>query len=162
MQLYEFYFKTIRGTQLPMDRFRGRAVLLFNSATESQYARQLSKLQRLWENYRNFGLAVIALPCNDFGEREPGDETEIARRCEEEFGVHFPLTTKQSLRGRFLCPAFRALKEAHGRDIMPRGNFFKYLFDTQGQLRCVWPNRIEPNDPVIKTRIEKELKAWIL
>ena len=162
MQLYEFQFESITGGPLPLERYRGQPILLVNTATGSHHAPQLGKLQRVWENYRSSGLVIIGLPCNDFGQKEPLDHDEIAATCREVHGVKFVLTAKQHLKGRSLCPLFLALLEAHGKDAMPAGNFFKYLFGADGRLVAFWPGRIEPDDPEITHQIERNLNSWIV
>ncbi len=162
MQVHDFHFDTISGSNLPLGRFRGQPILLINTATESQFSPQLRKLQRLWENYRHCGLVIIGLPCNDFGEREPRDNAEIDALCRNRFGVRFHMTAKQSLNGNSINPLFQALRETYGREAMPRWNFYKYLFDVRGRLVERWASRMEPDDPHVVHQIERHARAWII
>jgi len=161
MHVYEFNFETLNGSSIRLSRYRGQPILLTNTASQSRYAGQMRKLQRLWENYHRRGLVIIGVPSNDFGQREPLDEAglELFRR---DNGLAFQLTRRQTLRGEPLNPLFLSLLESHGRDKMPGWNFFKYLFDSQGHLAGFWPSQTEPDDPRITRQIEHNLCAWVL
>lgn len=162
MFIYQFYFDSVHGSVMTMERFRGQPILLVNTASASRHWRQVPKLQKLWENYRHCGLLVLGLPCDDFGHKEPLPDAEIAATYAERFGAAFPLTAKLSLRGRAAHPLFGALREAFGRDALPRWNYFKYLFDARGELVERWSNRTEPDDPVVTQQIERNLRSWII
>jgi glutathione peroxidase len=162
MNVYEHHFMTTRGTRLPLDRFRGQPILLVNIASESRQAPQLQKLQQLWENYRHFGLVIVGLPSNDFGAAEPLRNDQIEPECRQRFGVRFPLTIKQKMTGRRVNPLFTELQETYGRDILPRWNFYKFLFDQGGRLAERWSHRTEPDDTAITHQVERNLKAWII
>jgi len=116
----------------------------------------------LWENYRDFGLVVIGLPCADFGDDEPLENWEIEQTCRESFGIRFPLTTLQRLSGRGVAPLFAEMRETYGREIMPRQNFCKYLFDPRGELADRWSHRTEPDDILVTRQIERNLSNWII
>ena len=162
MYVYQHQFTSSDGHRLTLDRFRGQPVLLVNTASGSRRARQLLKLQSLWDNYRHFGLVIIGMPCNDFGQREPLENEQIAPEFHKRFGVRFPLTVKLKLTGRSVNPLFAEMQEIHGREKLPRWNFYKYLFNQRGQLADVWSHRTEPDDSVITHQIERNLTAWIL
>lgn len=162
MYVYQHHFIAANGSRLALNRFRGQPLFLVNIATGSRYTPQLSKLQAIWENYRHFGLVVIGLPCRDFGDAEPLKDPEIPVACRDRFGVRFPLTATQRLVGRSVTPLFAEMKEFYGRDIMPRWNFFKYLFDPRGKLIERWPHRTEPDDASVVQQIERNLRSWII
>lgn len=122
----------------------------------------MHKLQVLWENYRHFGLMVIGLPCADFSAGESFDISEIEQACRDDFGVGFPLTTPQCLSGRGIAPLFAEMRETYGREIMPRQDFCKFLFDQQGGLAERWSHRTEPDDIVVTRQIERNLSNWII
>ena len=150
------------GRRLSLDRFRGQPMLLVNTASDSRHAGQIRKLQRLWENYRHFGLVIIGLPCNDFGKREPLKNERMATECLTRFGARFPFSAKLSMVGRSIDPLFAEMQEAYGREKLPRWNFHKYLFNQKGRLAGSWPYRTEPDDLVMTRQIERNLSAWVI
>ena len=162
MNVYEYVFRTISGTTLPLRNYRSQPILIVNTASECGYTPQYTGLQRIWEDYRQSGLMVIGVPCNDFGEQEPGDEDQIAEFCEANYRVSFPLTCKQSVHGLSAHPLFQAIRDEVGEDAVPRWNFWKYLFDRDGELVGFWPSKIEPQDPSITHQIECHLNSWVL
>jgi glutathione peroxidase len=162
MYVYQHHFVSASGSRLSLDRFRGQPLLLVNISTESRFTQQLVKLQALWDNYRDFGLVVIGLPCDDFSDNEPDAGEDLESIFRSRFGVRFPLTARQRLTGRSISPLFAELKEFYGRDIMPRRNFCKYLFDQRGSLAANWSHRTEPDDIRFTRSIEQSLKAWII
>lgn len=162
MRVHEFAFRSISGASMPLDRWTGQPLLIVNTASECGFTQQYSKLQSLWEEYRPAGLVVIGIPCNEFGAQEPADETAIAEFCTSQFNVTFPMTEKQSITGRQAHPLFIALREEFTSDILPRWNFFKYLFSRDGSLLQHWPSQVEPDDPGFRHDIEKNLASWSL
>ena len=162
MNVYEYFFTSIYGSTLPLGNYRGQPLLIVNTASRCDYTPQYMKLQRIWEDYRQSGLTVIGIPSNDFGDLEPDDEDVIAEFCSTNYNVTFPMTGKQHVMGLSAHPLFIAIREEHGEDASPRWNFFKYLFDRQGQLLEYWPSAVEPDDPLITHQIERNLHSWIL
>ncbi len=161
MNVYEYVFRSVSGASMPLGHWEGQPLLLVNTASHCGYSPQLAKLQSIFSDYRQSSLVVIGLPCNDFGEQEPGTEQEIVRFYWDEFGVTFPLSTKISVVGLGAHPLFVAMLDTYGMDILPRWNFTKYLFDTKGQLVEHWPARVEPDDPAITHQVERQLQSWI-
>ena len=162
MNLYEHTFAALEGGSLPLDRFRNQPILLVNTASECGFTPQYAALQRLHADYHRSGLVVIGIPCNDFGEQEPGSAEDIARFVREEWGVTFPMTAKYSVIGRGSHPLFRELVEQWGSDILPRWNFHKYLFDRRGQLVEHWPSATPPDDTALLHTLGRNLQSWSL
>jgi glutathione peroxidase len=161
MNVYEYFFTSITGTSLPLRNYRGQPLLIVNTASKCGYTPQYQKLQRIWEDYRQSGLTVIGIPSNDFGEQEPDDEDAILEFCDANYNITFPMTAKQHVMGLSAHPLFVAIREEIGEDAVPRWNFYKYLFDRQGQLLEFWPSAVEPDDPLITHQIERNLHSWI-
>jgi len=88
---FQFEFTAIDGKPMPLDQYRGKVLLVVNTASECGYTPQYEGLQRLWEKYRDRGLVVIGVPSNDFGGQEPGNEAQIAGFCKGQYGVTFPI-----------------------------------------------------------------------
>lgn len=162
MNVYEHVFQSISGISMPLDNWTGQPILIVNTASECGYTPQLTKLQKLYNDYRQSGLVVIGIPCNDFGAQEPDDEETIYKRYWNDFGVRFALTRKMSVMGRDAHPLFLEIRDAFGSDYSPRWNFHKYLFNTQGNLAEHWASGVEPNDPLLTHQVERTLQSWII
>ena len=162
MNVFEFRFRSLAGATMALEQWSGQPLLIVNTASECGYTRQYAGLQSLWLEYRHTGLIVIGVPCNDFGEQEPGDEDAIATFCSENYGVSFPMTEKYSVIGRDAHPLFLTLREEFTADALPNWNFFKYLFGRDGNLIAHWPSAIEPDDSGFRHEIEKNLSSWSL
>ncbi len=159
MRVHEYSFRSISGVSMPLDRWNGQPLLIVNTASECGYTPQYAKLEAVWKEYRPAGLVVIGVPCNDFGEQEPGGPEEIAAFCSENYGVTFPLTERQVIIGRGAHPLFNDLREEFTPDILPRWNFHKFLFGRDGELRDSWPSRVEPDDPLFRRSVEANLAS---
>lgn len=162
MNLYEYSFAALGGGTLSLERYRSQPILLVNTASECGFTPQYAQLQRLYADYRQSGLVVIGIPCNDFGQQEPGEEEDIARFVREEYGVNFPMTAKYSVIGPQSHRLFRTMVEEFGSDILPRWNFHKYLFDRKGQLVAHWPAQTRPDDPALLHEVGRILQSWSL
>ena len=159
MSAHAFEFRRIDGTALPLDRFRGRPVLLVNTASACGFTPQYAGLQRLWRRYRDDGLTVLGVPCNDFGSQEPGSESEIVAFCTTRYQVDFPLTMKVRSIGGDAHPFYRWIVEQAGEGAAPRWNFHKYLLDGDGALAGAWPSKVAPDAPELVAAIEAVLPA---
>lgn len=162
MNIFNYVFQSLEGEPLPLDRFRGQLIMIVNTASECGYTPQYAKLQRLYENYRNSGVTIIGMPCNDFGGQEPGTEEEIKEFCETNYGVRFPMTAKYSVKGIDAHPLFRDLMDIHGTDILPKWNFYKYLFTRRGELLEHWDSKVAPDNINLIRTLERNLGAWTL
>lgn len=162
MRVHEFAFRSLQGASMPLERWTGQPILLVNTASECGYTPQYEKLQSLWDEYRHSGLIVLGVPCNDFGAQEPGDEETIEEFCTSRFRVTFPMTEKQSILGKEAHPLFLAMREEYTSDILPRWNFFKYLFGRDGDLLHHWPSDVPPDEPGFRHDIERNLGSWTL
>ena len=162
MRVHEFVFRSLQGATMPLARWTGQPLLLVNTASECGFTPQYAKLQALWKEYRPSGLIVLGVPCNDFGTQEPGDETDIHDFCTSRFEVSFPMTVKQSILGKHAHPLFLTMREEFTDDVLPKWNFFKYLFGQDGNLLNFWPSKVEPDEPGFRNEIERNLSAWRL
>jgi glutathione peroxidase len=125
---HSFEFTSIEGQPLPMKSFSGKAVLLVNTASLCGFTRQYNDLQAVWER------VVLGVPSNDFGNQEPGKETEIKQFCEVNFNVDFPMTSKVHVKGDGAHPFYRWASRELGPIAQPRWNFHWYLISPEGQL----------------------------
>ena len=136
-------------------QFRGKVLLVVNTASQCGYTPQYEGLEKLYRRYRDRGLVILGFPANDFGGQEPGSNKEIARFCELNYGVTFPMFEKTSVVGANAHPLYRDLAAQTGK--APRWNFHKYLIDRAGQPVASFESKLEPSDPKLTGQIEKVL-----
>lgn len=154
---YDFEFTGIDGKPMPLSDFRGKVLLIVNTASFCGYTKQYAGLQELWSRYEKAGLVVIGVPSNDFGEQEPKSEGEIKTFCQGAFGVTFPLTSKQHVVGPDAHPFYKWAAEAMGPAGVPNWNFHKYLVGRDGRLLRSFSTKLSPESPEITGPIEKAL-----
>lgn len=154
MNAHSFEFSTITGQALPLSDYEGKAVLVVNTASRCGLTPQYRELQGLWERYKARGLVVLGVPCNDFGAQEPGTEAEVMSFCEVNYGVDFPLTSKQSVIGTDAHPFYKWVGEVAGEDALPKWNFHKYLIGPDGELAQVFGSKVPPLDEALVKDIE--------
>ena len=154
---YDFSFTAIEGEPMPLSKFRGKVLLVVNTASFCGFTRQYGDLQAVWETYRDRGLVVIGVPSNDFGNQEPGTEAEIKSFCEVNFDIDFPLTTKQQVVGEKAHSFYAWAAREVGAEGRPRWNFHKYLVGPDGQLAGWFPTRTAPNAASVAEAIEAQL-----
>ena len=154
---FDHGFQAIEGGRMPLAQWRGKVLLVANTASFCGYTRQYEGLQGLWERYREKGLVVIGVPSNDFGAQEPKAESEIQAFCQGAFGVTFPLTTKEVVKGGAAHPFYRWAGAALGAANAPRWNFHKYLVDRKGEKVLAYDTKVTPNDPKLVKEIERLL-----
>ncbi len=154
---WDFAFTSIDGESMPLSAYRGKALLVVNTASRCGFTPQYEGLQALWERYRDRGLVVIGVPSNDFGGQEPGSAAQIKSFCQTNFAVDFPMTDKNQVVGQEAHPFYRWAAATLGAAEAPRWNFHKYLVSPDGALVAALPTRAEPtSDPVIAA-VEKVL-----
>ena len=150
---HDFTFTSIDGETLPLSQYRGKAVLVVNTASFCGFTYQYEGLQKLWETYRGRGLVVLGVPSNDFGNQEPGSNAEIKKFCEVRY-VDFPLTSKVHVRGTDAHPFYQWASEELGAGAAPGWNFHKYLVAPDGTLAGHFPSAVEPDSEALLAAIE--------
>jgi glutathione peroxidase len=142
---YDFKVDDIHGKAVPLDRYKGKVVLVVNVASKCGFTPQYKGLEALYQKYKGKGLEILGFPCNQFGAQEPGSEEEIATFCELNYGVTFPLFAKVDVNGDEAAPVYRHLKSAKpgllGTEAI-KWNFTKFLLDRKGNVVA----RFAPND----------------
>jgi glutathione peroxidase len=151
---HDYTLKKINGQALPLKQFRGRPILLVNTASRCGFTPQYKSLQALWERYQERGLVVVGVPSSDSGRQEPGSAQHIQQFCELNYGVKFPLTAKQRVVGREAHPLYHWIVSELGAQHAPRWNFHKYLISSDGQVVGTWPSHVDPLAPEITRVIE--------
>ena len=154
---HDFTFSTIDNKPLDMKEFAGKAVLVVNVASYCGFTPQYTDLQKLHETYGPKGLVVLGVPSNDFGAQEPKTEPEIAKFCETNYGVTFPMTAKQKVVGADAHGLYQWISGEGGEAVAPKWNFHKYLIDKSGKLVGSWPSKVSPTSPEITGQIDMML-----
>ena len=146
------------GEEQPLrlcDAYRGKVVLVVNTASKCAYTPQYDGLETLYERFRERGLVVLGFPSNDFANQEPGNEAQIKEFCRLTYGVRFPMFAKTRVTERSADPLYRALGGLAGE--YPRWNFHKYLLDREGNLVGSFSSRVAPDDRALVQQIESLL-----
>jgi len=147
------------GTAVPKETTAGKATLFVNVASKCGYTRQYEGLQALYESKKDEGLVIVGVPCNQFGGQEPGSAEEIATFCQRNYGVSFPLLSKQDVNGKKRSELYTALVSSEaggGSDI--RWNFEKFLVGKDGKVVGRWGSSTEPNSDELAKAIDAALK----
>ena len=143
--IYDFTVEDIAGKPVKLDRYKGKVMLVVNTASECGFTPQYQGLEKLYKQLHGKGLEVLGFPCNQFGEQEPGSEKEIASFCEINYGVTFPLFRKIDVNGDNAAPFYKWLKKEKpgllGTEAI-KWNFTKFLVDRKGEVVA----RYAPND----------------
>ena len=153
---YDFSAKTLDGQDQPLADYRGKAMLVVNTASKCGFTPQYTGLEKLWETYKDQGLVVLGFPCDQFGHQEPGDADEIRNFCSLNYDVSFPLYEKVEVNGGAAHPLWKWLKKEKpglmGMEAI-KWNFTKFLVDKNGRV----VKRYAPTDTPEK--IEKDLAS---
>ncbi|MDI9260641.1 glutathione peroxidase [Alicyclobacillus sendaiensis PA2] len=137
MVIYDFEVEKADGTRIPLREYQGKVLLVVNTASKCGFTPQYEGLQKLYEDYRDRGFEVLAFPCNQFGNQEPGSNEEIQTFCRTTYRVTFPVFAKVEVNGPNAHPLFEYLKKeakgALGSEAI-KWNFTKFLVDRNGRV----------------------------
>ena len=136
-------------------QYRGKVVLVVNTASYCGYTHQYEGLEALYRKYRDRGLVVVGFPSNDFGGQEPGSNKEIAEFCRLTYGVQFPMFEKSTVSGLKTNPLYGQLAAQTGKT--PRWNFHKYVIDRNGNAAGTFASDVEPDNRELLALLEKLL-----
>tara|TARA_B100001094_G_scaffold295291_1_gene316549 strand:- start:32642 stop:33142 length:501 start_codon:yes stop_codon:yes gene_type:complete len=153
--IYDIEVTDIEGQTYPLERYRGKVLLIVNTASRCGFTSQYKELESLYQKYNDQGLVILAFPCNQFGQQEPDDETAIQNFCELNFGVTFPLHQKIEVNGQNTHPLYQVLKKSARGFLFTqqiKWNFTKFIVNTEGQIIT----RFAPQDSMCK--VERALR----
>jgi glutathione peroxidase len=154
---HDFSMTTIDGKPKQLSEYKGKAVLFVNVASECGYTPQYAGLEALHQKLKGRGLAVIGVPCNQFGAQEPGTEKEIAAFCQKNYGVTFDLMSKVDVNGADAHPLYKWLTAQGDKPGDIKWNFGKFVVDKNGNFVGRFSHRVEPDAPELAGAIEKAL-----
>lgn len=143
---YDFKMRSIDGELIDFSKYKGKKVLVVNTASECGYTPQYEELEKLNKQYGN-KVVILGFPSNDFGGQEPGSNEEIAVFCQKNYGVSFQLFEKVAVKGKEACDLYKWLstKDLNGwNDQSPKWNFNKYLINEQGELIKYYGSAVKP------------------
>ena len=157
MSVYDFHAKDIQGAERDLSEFRGKVLLIVNTATGCGFTPQYEGLEKLYQQYKDQGFEILDFPCNQFGHQAPGTEAEISSFCQLKYNVSFPQFSKIEVNGAGEHPLYTFLKKEKGGVMGSaiKWNFTKFLVDREGNV----VERFAPT--VTPESLEEKIKALL-
>jgi glutathione peroxidase len=155
--IYDFKVKTMEGSDKSLADYRGKVLLIVNTASHCGFTPQYTGLEKLYERYKSRGFVILAFPANDFKDQEPGDDSTIKQFCEFTYKTSFPLFSKISVKGDHIAPLYQYLTTAAGFNGDITWNFNKFLVDRQGHVVVRFDSKTDPMDPQLEEDVLKAL-----
>ncbi|WP_416308373.1 glutathione peroxidase [Neptunicella sp. SCSIO 80796] len=156
--IYQFSATRNDGTEQSLQEYQNKVVLIVNTASKCGFTPQYEGLQKIYQQYQQYGLEVLAFPCDQFGHQEPGDDGEIAQFCSLNFNTQFPLFKKIEVNGDNAHPLYQYLK-SHAKGLLGsqriKWNFTKFLINRQGEVVKRYAPTAKPESLVLD--IKKQL-----
>ena len=155
--IYDFKFTTLEGQEVKMSDFKGKKILIVNTASKCGFTKQYKDLEELHKTYGN-KLVIIGFPANNFGQQEPGSNAQIQEFCEQNYGVDFLMAEKVDVKGDQISPLFKYLTAQENPDFKGdiKWNFEKFLIDENGKLVHRFRSATNPLDPAIVNWVENK------
>ncbi|KUM52504.1 glutathione peroxidase [Rheinheimera sp. EpRS3] len=145
--VHQYKVKDASGNEIDLSQYRGKVLLVVNTASQCGFTSQYKELEQLHQKYKDKGLVILAFPCNQFGGQEPGSDNEIQQFCQLNYGVSFPVMAKLAVNGPDASPLFEHLKDS-ARGLMKtraiKWNFTKFLINKQGDVVKRYAPRTKP------------------
>lgn len=158
VSVYDFKVKTIDGKETSLAQYKGKALLIVNTASQCGYTPQYAGLEALYEKYKDKGLVVLAFPSNDFGGQEPGSNAEIKTFCELKYKTTFPLFEKVDVKGASATPLYKYLTGLPGKQGGPISwNFNKFLVAPDGTVVEHFDSKADPIGAALTEKVERVL-----
>jgi len=159
--LHKFKVKNLQGKEVDLADYKGKVVMVVNTATQCGFTPQLKDLENLYKEFHEKGFEILAFPSNDFKNQEPREGEEIAQFCERNYGVSFPMMEKVHVKGPETNEVFQFLSDKSKNGVLsskPKWNFHKYLIDKDGKVVDYYYTFTSPVASKVKKAIEKLLK----
>ena len=153
---YDFKINSISGDIIDLSEFKGKPVLIVNTASYCGFTKQYEDMQKLWENYREKGLIVLGIPSNSFNQ-EKNNNIEVKDFCEVNFNINFPMTEITNVKGDDAHEIYKWAKENHGKSAVPKWNFYKILINKEGKIEDTYASLTNPTSKKIINKIESLL-----
>lgn len=153
--IHDFTVESLDGGKIDFSSFKGKKILIVNTASECGYTPQYKELEELYKKY-NGKLVVVGFPANNFGGQEPGSNTEIKAFCEKNYGVSFPMAAKISVKGDDAAPIYKWLTQKSENGVLDaevRWNFNKFLIDENGKMIAYFPSKTAPMSEEITSKL---------
>ena len=154
--IHSFKVTGIDGKQIDFASFKGKKILIVNTASQCGYTPQYKQLEKVYEQYKG-NLVIIGFPCNQFGGQEPGTNAEIISFCEKNYGVTFPLADKIDVKGASTAPIYQWLTQKSKNGVLDANiswNFNKFLLDENGRMIAYFPSNVKPDSDEILSRVK--------
>lgn len=154
---YDYKVKNILGEEVSMSEYKGKVVLIVNTASKCGFTKQYEGLEELYEKYKDQGFVILGFPCNQFGAQEPGGNEEIKNFCTSTFSVSFPMMSKIDVNGESADPLYKFLKKEQGGILGDeiKWNFTKFLVDREGRVVDRFASQKTPK------QLEKEVEKLL-
>ena len=153
---YDFKINSITGDQIDLKDFKGKPILIVNTASYCGFTKQYNDMQELWEKYRDRGLIVLGVPSNSFNQ-EKSDNSAVKEFCEVNFNINFPLTEITDVKGDNAHEIYKWAKENYGKSAVPKWNFYKILINKEGKIEDTYASLTSPTSNKITKKIENLL-----
>jgi len=159
VNFYQFKFKQFDGKDLSLSEFKGKVLLVINTASKCGFTKQYAGLEKLYKKYQEQGLVIIAVPSADFGGQEFEKDEEIQKFCKYNYGLSFPVARKEVVSGDNAHPFYLQAKKTLGFGTAPKWNFHKYLINRNGNLVDYFASTAAPEDQKLISKIEELLQS---
>ena len=153
---YDFKINSITGDQIDLKDFKGKPVLIVNTASYCGFTKQYNDMQELWEKYRDKGLIVLGIPSNSFNQ-EKSNNSAVKEFCEVNFNINFPLTEITDVKGDNAHEIYKWAKANYGKSAVPKWNFYKILINKEGKIEDTYASLTSPTSKKITKKIESLL-----
>ena len=155
-KFYDFKINSISGDVINLNDFKGKPVLVVNTASYCGFTKQYDDMQELWETYRERGLVVLGIPSNSFNQEKKNND-EVKEFCEVNFSINFPLTEITDVKGGNAHAIYKWAKQNYGKSAVPKWNFYKILINKEGIIEDTYASLTNPTSKKITKKIESLL-----
>ncbi len=159
--VYDIGVKDIDGKLVKLSKYKGKALILVNTASECGFTPQYKGLEKLYEQYKDQGLVILGFPSNDFGAQEPGTEKEIKKFCTLQYNIHFPMFAKLKVKGEDMHQLYKFLQETQPNVELRqevKWNFNKFIVNRSGEVIKYFNSRVTPESAEMEAAIQQALQ----